>query len=755
MIPAGFAALVVVAQFATSTDATAELALPLAAVLAAAGVAAGWARIRDFDRWAGGCAAVTFAVYAAPVLASGTLGFAGYLKLDDTATWLALTDRVIEHGRSLEGLPPSSYEAVLRFNLADGYPVGALLPFGLASLVVGEDVAWTFQPYMAALAAILALLLYSLAGQVLRSRGWRAAVAAIGSQAALLYGYVLWGGVKEIAAAVLIALAAALVLDAIGERGPRAVLPLAVALAAAASVLSPAGAIVWTGPILVGALALTVAERPRWWPALRQSIWATGVTVALTVPWLLGAGLVPPTSSPLTSETAQGNLDGPLSPLQAAGIWPATDFRLDPDARPFTYALIGLTLASAACGLVLAWRRRSALPALLAAAVAVAATATFLVGSPWVEAKGFAIASPVILFFALTTLAAASEAGLRLGAVGVVAIAAAVVWSNALAYRGANLAPADRLAELERIGDTLAGAGPTMTPEYEPYAVRHFLRVGDPEGASELRRRTIPLRDGDVVPKGSSADLDELAIEAEREGVLLYRTLVVRRSPVASRPPAPYRLAFEGDHYEVWRRPLTLRRQVVEHLPLGDRFSATARPACSEVRRLARVAGDGGLLAAAGGREATVVSLAGTPAPAGWTAKPSERAVLPDRSGVVRVEVAVAEAGAYEVWLGGTTRDRVELEVDGEPIGSRRHYLSHPGHYMSFGEVELSPGTHAIEVRHDETTIAPGGALSRLPLGPLALAPAGAPAGIELVDPDDAAELCARPLDWIEALGPR
>ena len=64
---------------------------------------------------------------------SGQPTFAGYIKLDDTATWMALTDRVMEHGRSLAGLAPSTYEATLDFNLADGYPVGVFLPLGVGA----------------------------------------------------------------------------------------------------------------------------------------------------------------------------------------------------------------------------------------------------------------------------------------------------------------------------------------------------------------------------------------------------------------------------------------------------------------------------------------------------------------------------------------------------------------------------------------------------------------------------------------------
>ena len=37
----------------------------------------------------------------------------------------------MEAGRDIDNLAPSSYEATLFFNLADGYPVGAFIPLGV------------------------------------------------------------------------------------------------------------------------------------------------------------------------------------------------------------------------------------------------------------------------------------------------------------------------------------------------------------------------------------------------------------------------------------------------------------------------------------------------------------------------------------------------------------------------------------------------------------------------------------------------
>src|SRR5438067_13277010 len=109
LAPAGLAVIIVVASFATMTDATAELTVPAVVALAVAGFALSlpW-RKGQLDRWALVVAAAAFAVYAAPLVLSGQATFAGYITLDDTATWLAMTDRVMEHGRSMAGLAPSS-----------------------------------------------------------------------------------------------------------------------------------------------------------------------------------------------------------------------------------------------------------------------------------------------------------------------------------------------------------------------------------------------------------------------------------------------------------------------------------------------------------------------------------------------------------------------------------------------------------------------------------------------------------------------
>src|SRR5262249_7460913 len=128
----GLAAVIVVVDLVTLTDATAQLAAPLVVGLATVGyvLALPW-RLRAIDGWAASCAVVVFVVYALPIVLSGEPTFAGYITLDDTSTWFALADRIMEHGQTVSGLAPSTYQQVLADDLGGGYPVGAFLTLGV------------------------------------------------------------------------------------------------------------------------------------------------------------------------------------------------------------------------------------------------------------------------------------------------------------------------------------------------------------------------------------------------------------------------------------------------------------------------------------------------------------------------------------------------------------------------------------------------------------------------------------------------
>jgi hypothetical protein len=750
LMPVGLAFVIVLVQLFTISDLTAELGIPAVVVAALAGFGLSLPGGR-LDGWALGAPLLAFALYGAPVVLSGDATFTGYVKLDDTATWFALTDRVMEHGRSLEGLAPSSYEATLAFNLADGYPIGAFLPLGVGRALVGQDVAWVFQPYLAWLAAMLAASLYALAGAVLRPGPPRMLAALFAAGPALLFGYVMWGGVKEIMAAALIALLAALVALALRERRrPRNGDLIMIALAAAAllAVLSAAGG-VWLLGLLLPVAAILARRYGGVATARDAAVVAVGVAV-LSVPLLAAGSIVPPTSASVTSDTAKGNLAEPLSVLQVFGVWPTGDFRFEPDDLLVTYLVIAAVALAAGFGLALAWRRRAegvlvfVLGTLGAALVIVAA------GSPWVDAKALATASPAVVFAALIGAGLLVERGhVAAGAVAAVVVCGGVLWSNVLAYHEVTLAPHERHAELERIGEQIAGEGPTLMTEYEPYGVRHFLRKADAEGASELRRRVVPLRSGRPLRKLGTADIDEF----ELAGLRSYRTLVLRRSPVASRPPSVYRLASRNRFYDVWQLVPERQDSLLEHVPLGRPGEPGVRPACGQVRALARrAAAAGGRLAVARAPAAAPVDL--TAATTGGDAAPVPRrpgAVYPSREARFDATVTVRRPGPHIVFAGGAFRRRLEVSLDGRRVSEERHRISHAGHFEPLGEVELARGSHRVAIRYRPASAAPGSGGPAFALGPIYVVPAADPR-VEVVAPRSARRLCGQRLDWIESV---
>ena len=693
LVPAGLAGAIVLALPLTLADATAELIAPVVAVAGIAGLVLLPARAQRPDPYALGSAGLAFAAYAAPFVRLGEPTLGGYIQLDDTASWLAITDWVARHGVQVGGLAPSTYEATLDFYLNSDYPVGGLLPLVVGDRLIPGDLAWLYQPYLALLAAMLAAALYVVAERAIPARPPRMLAAAFASMPAILFGYVLWGGFKEPAAAWLLALLAALLVPtpALG-RNVRRTLPLATGASAMIAVLS-VGAGVWLVPLLTAGVVVALRAGTGHVPRVVATVCL--VALALSIPSLLDAGFLDSAAASTVQDTDRlANLIEPLSALQLLGIWPAGDFRLRPHALAQTYVILAVVALAAAGGLVAGWRRSDwPLLAYVAAALTGCAVVVAL-GSAWVDAKALATASPAPLLAAFAGAAAVLRTGRRFEAGALAAvIVGGVLWSNALAYRDVSLAPHDRFSELGSIGDRIAGAGPTLMTEYEPYAVRWFLRRADPEGASELRRRQVPLRGGALLDRGRSADVNAF----EPSTLASYQTLVLRRSPLATRPPASFALTWSGRYYEVWQRTDT---QVLEHIP---------QPRCADVRRLAR---QGRRLAAAPAG-APVVAEAG--------------------------RFSLDRGGRYRVWLGGSFAGRVELLVDGERVASARAEQGYDSPLVPLGEVTLASGPHRFTVHPRAETVVLEQARPRPPL--------------VTVGPADARRLCGRPLEWVEALG--
>ena len=417
-----------------------------------------------------------FALFAAPIVLSGEATIAGYIKLDDTATWLAITDRVLDAGPSADGLSISTYEATLAVNFDNGYPYGALLPLGVAAEITGVDAAWAFQPYVAMLGAMLALALWQLAAPLAARPAARCACAVLASQSALLVGFYLWGGIKEVAMAMVAAGACALAAAFRPEEGAiRSLVPLGLLTVATVPLASP-GALLWLIPAAV-VLALR-AFRSRWsWRPV--ALGTLGMTALLAAVLLSGRHLSLGRGS-FTNQDDVGNLGTPLEATQVLGVWPSGDFRFAPDDRAVVIVAAAALATAAVAGIVTLVRRREWAPAVFPVGVAAVCLAVCALGSPWLDAKAMAIASPAILFAALVGLGLVRSTPIRIASL--VLAGGLVVWSAVEQWGGASLAPRAQLSELEEIAEQVAGEGPTLMTEYSPYGARHFLRDGGSRG---------------------------------------------------------------------------------------------------------------------------------------------------------------------------------------------------------------------------------------------------------------------------------
>ena len=89
---------------------------------------------------------------------------------------------------------------------------------------------------------------------------------------------------------------------------------------------------------------------------VKLGVFAAGVVV-LAVPAIVAAIDWLPKVSSFRAESELGNLFGPLSKLQAFGIWPVGDFRVRPHDIAPTYILIAVVVGAGIVGLWWAWQR--------------------------------------------------------------------------------------------------------------------------------------------------------------------------------------------------------------------------------------------------------------------------------------------------------------------------------------------------------------------------------------------------------------
>jgi hypothetical protein len=310
--------------------------------------------------------------------------------------------------------------------ISQGYPLGPHALVVAASAVTGGGLVQGFDGLMLGIAVCAALAPMGLVNGLAL---WRRVVScALVALAYLVSSYLIQGAFKETMEALYL-LAFAIGLHQVGRgtlvarrrAGPGRRALAAVPLAALA--VGSAYAYSWPGLLWLGGAAaawatvelIIVARANSAAAALGLARAAAPVAVvAVAVVCIACAPEVGRMVDFASFETFNpsgpglGNLFNPISPLEALGIWPSGDFRLDPGdgAMPAVGFYLGELLGLLALAHGLAWwlwRHERAVPVALAVAAALFAYAHFA-GTPYQAAKSIVIAAPLAMLIATRAL---------------------------------------------------------------------------------------------------------------------------------------------------------------------------------------------------------------------------------------------------------------------------------------------------------------------------------------------------------------
>jgi len=762
VVPTGLAVLVVVCGAFCYYASLAPLAGPACVLVGVVGLVLARARLRRVianrargtDWWALAAAFGAWAVVAAPVVLSGKPGFTGYAHIVDTSFQFDLAAHFASSGRSIPTAANSAYQVVLMKYLGTGYPGGAQWTLGALSNLTPVDLSWLYQPFLAFLSAMSALSLYALLGRLVEPRPLRALGAFVAAQANILLGYTYAGGIKELSTSCFLLLLAALMAQVLPRARPgRSVLAVPFAIAALFASLSLT-VIPWLGVLSAGTLLMVLVFQRERVTALLATAQIAFVAAVLSLPTLaVSFKLVGLATGPGLLEL--GNLSQPVPMITAAGVWISGDYRYPQDAHRLPSEILAVVvLVLAACGLVYALRRRAWSVAWLGVAGLIAVLYVAHRYGPWIQFKSDALTAPISLLLAFAGVGALVRFR-RTKALGVMlalVVAAGVLAGTALLYHDTTLAPYARLHDLEYVGARFAGQGPTLTPDFEEYA-EYYLRDDDQD--SMVNGPRVELRPGvnrEAEPGNIwSYDLDEYPLSF----VESFRTIVMRRDPLASRPPSNYRLVYLSGYYEVWQRDQPAAR-ISTLVPVPDPPHGRNVAVCASLAAEARKAGPG-------------ARIAYMPQPSGYLQlddsnmklsggfAPSGGVIEATGAGRAVAQQPVPVAGRYDLFIEGSYGRPVDLMIDGRHVATAAYQVSYPAAWIEVGSVGLSAGVHRIELVRGGISLHAGNGDGVDPfnrtVGPLVLMPASSSVpALRYTGVQELGRLCdsTKPPRWIE-----
>ncbi len=761
----GFLLLTIVGSLLVISTSTAPYAAGILALISLVSLIYAFFWRREYlrlDKLSLFAGSVTYVAYGLPVIAYGVPRWAGWVKLDDNGTFLAVIDRLMSVGRTVPNPVLSTYQRVLQtiFESAPGshysYPVGSLVPLGVISKISTVEAAWLFQPYLSFAAGLTSAMFVILLRSHLKNNKVIFVISVTSVLASTLYSYAMWGAIKELVLLVPLTFLVVTLYEALRKSNLN-IYYIYVAIAVLSLFFVGGTAVLgFLAPILFIAFLVKFPTKNRKKFSAMISLIAIG-SVGFT--YFLRAGNNPIGTFLIPVVGDQGNMVRALKIGQVAGIWPAPDFRMDANYPALTYSLIIIALAFALLGSYFAVKSHKWVVFTLFTTTIIVVANSQIWGGIWLTGKAMAVASP---FFLLSTSIGLHEAWKWLrshealawgrftiaNGVSVLAtiLALGVLSSDLITYKNVWLAPNSQMTDLQIIGKKFAGQGPTLMTEYSVLGSRYFLRKLDAEAASELRVHFIPLRNGELLPKGFAADIDQF----DNPTIDYFNLLVIRKSSNASRPPLNYSLAYSGTNYEVWKKNAT-NVIVRSTYPLGNIMSAGETPTCDSVAKFLSQRTVGERVYIAKRSPNYVVDFGIGALPSNWSPNsPNNGAVYRVGKGGFARTVTVSEQGDYKMFIAGSFPGRVRIEVDGMLVYSGKSVfeansiLTNP-----IGNIFLSSGTHTFTIDYAAPLLAPG-VEGTLAFGPIYLSTQVAgDVKVKAVKAQEIPSLCKQNLDWI------
>jgi hypothetical protein len=600
-------------------------------------------------------------------------------------------------------------------------------------------------------ASLLAVLIFVALRKTISSQLIRGLAAITSSCSALFFGYAMWGGVKELVMAPLIGLTMYLATNISSltiKRSPLSILPFSIV---ASSIIAIAG--------LVGAVWILVPTvyfiakcfRNFTFKEVRPALFTFfASTIFLIFPSLLLSNIfnLKALLNFTTGSKDIGNLIGPLDRKQILGIWPTGDFRFAPSifTKPFNLLLL-IVLFLVFLGIYQSWKSKNSFIFLMTCS-ALIYSLIFSFGNAWIGGKCLAMSSPFVLMSAFCGIAFLINLNHKIEAtLSLVLVVGGVALSYLHIFHEVWLAPYSQLKQLQTIGEDARLASPTLMIEYSPYSVRHFLRNLTPEGAGELRRNLIPLKTGLGLDKGIYADIDDFKLSS----IEAYNTLILRRSPIASRPPSNYKLMYELQNYEVWEKDLN-SPQILQHISYGNDNNPGSTPRCIDLVALSKSAPQGSRFAAVTRTPNLNLDLNQSSLPLNWSPGNSSGSVVPKGNGGIESQVTVSQPGNYSIWVGGSYRGKVNLVIDGKDAYASSAQINHSNSYIQLGTIFLTTGTHRIQFTYTTSLFSPGSGGPSFEVGPVVFSHSSANLPVKIIAPSQLKSLCGKSIDWIEEI---